>query len=187
MRVIFGLLLLIFASGVLANESSCGSDPTKVKDCENNDLGSCGNACCAIDCFMRPIDFDEAQVRQTMEAFLKSGGPDGSFTLSDKPDAAGHDPSDDLRQYNLTQKFIFQGTHTTTGGYVDTLNFVVSRHEESKQVVIRAFSISNIHGALGDGGQNFKTLKYLSDSLGKQTDGDICEDIQIVHGCGKSK
>lgn len=34
----------------VANESSCGSDePSKVKDCDHTDLGSCGNACCLLD------------------------------------------------------------------------------------------------------------------------------------------
>lgn len=46
--------------------------------------------------------------------FLKGG--DKSFSYVTGPDKAGHNPGDDLRQYNISWDFIFQGTHTTTGG-----------------------------------------------------------------------
>ena len=42
------------------------------------------------------------------------------------------------------------------------------------------FSISNIHGALGDGGQNYKSLVYLLKNFAT-TSG--YSDPTIVHGC----
>merc|ERR1711907_811105 len=103
--------------------------------------------------------------------------------MGDKADAAGHDPSPDLRQYNITAKFIFQGTHETTGGYVDTLDFAINQ-DSSGQTSVRAFSVSNIHGALGDGGQNYKTLKFFSQEI-ERTQGVSCKSLDVVYGCGK--
>lgn len=118
-----------------------------------------------------------------MKEVLQNQGSDGSFTYSDSSDASGHNPSPDLRPYNLTAKFIFQGTHTTSGGYVDTLDFTISE-DDSGSISIRTFSISNIHGALGDGGQNFKTIAFLGEELAN-TKGLTCEKLNIVYGCGK--
>ena len=70
--------------------------------------------------------------------------------------------------------FIFQGKHRTKGGYVDTLDFYVT-----KEGLVRAFSVSGIHGALGDSGQNFHTLDFLRADLGGKS-------TKIVHGCGKT-
>lgn len=47
--------------------------------------------------------------------FLKGGGNDKSFGYNSGPDKHGHNPSDDLRPYNISWDFIFQGTHETTG------------------------------------------------------------------------
>eukprot|EP00940_MAST-03C_sp_MAST-3C-sp2_P001154 g1154.t1 len=176
------LLCALLVGIVSANDSSCGTKPNAVEDCDHPDLGSCGNACCAIDCNVQASPED---VRDAIESFLESGGLDGSFTRSDKADSAGHDPSDDLRQYNISAKFIFQGTHATTGGYVDTLNFALYDGEQGDYTTrVRAFSISNIHGALGDNGQNYKTLAYLSKAMESQN-GAGCDRIDVVHGCGK--
>jgi len=44
---------------------------------------------------------------------------------------------------------------------------------------LRAFSSSGIHGALGDNGQNFKTLAFMIKEVYPQA------ESTIVHGCGK--
>ena len=48
-------------------------------------------------------------------------------------------------------------------GYVDTLNFNIK--QDGDTMTLRLFSISNIHGALGDHGQNYKTLSVLLKAL----------------------
>lgn len=48
------------------------------------------------------------------------------------PNKAGEDPSDDLRPYNLTWLYIYQGTHTTTKGYVDTININIQKGEGAR-------------------------------------------------------
>ena len=65
-------------------------------------------------------------------------------------------------------------THTTTGGYVDTLKFNIGRVEAGKKTIMRIFSVSNVHGALGDNGQNYKNIAYILEGRG----------ARIVHGCG---
>ena len=93
--------------------------------------------------------------------------------------AAGHNPGDDLRQYKIPFQFVFQGTHTTAGGYVDTLDFNVRQNDAGDSSTLRIFSVSNIHGALGDNGQNYKTIATIQESfMGTSSP-------QILHGCGK--
>lgn len=61
---------------------------------------------------------------------------------------------------------------------MDTLDFNI-KPVSKESCVVRAFSSSGIHGALGDNSQNYKTLKYMIDQLqpgAKPT---------VVHGCGK--
>ena len=60
--------------------------------------------------------------RFAVTGWMRIGGKDGSYTYVTSPDAAGHNPSDDLTPYGIPWDYIFQGTHTTTGGYVDTMN-----------------------------------------------------------------
>ena len=135
-----------------------------------------------MDCHLG-TGYDPEEVFDAMKEILQETGSDGSFTYSDGKDPAGHDPSPDLRPYNLTAKYIFQGTHQTTGGYVDTLNFAINEDDQGS-LSVRAFSISNIHGALGDGGQNYKTLAFFSEEIAK-TQGVTCQSLNIVYGCGK--
>lgn len=76
-------------------------------------------------------------------------------------------------------KYIFQGYHKTAGGYVDTLNFWI-KPIDGFRCTLGATSISNIHGALGDSGQNYKTLTYLLKHF-PTTSG--YEAPKVVHGC----
>ena len=77
-----------------------------------------------------------------------------------------------------------QGTHETTGGYVDTIDMNIREvHDDKKfKSVLRLASRSNIHGALGDHGQNYKNNAFLAFKLyPSYTE----EDIDIAYGCGK--
>jgi len=184
------LLLSVLSVAVATTDgSTCGPDPSKAPvDCDRPDFGSCGNACCVVDCIVKPHTYDVSKSYATIADFLTSGGADGSFAYSSGPDSAGHDPSPDLRPYNISAKYIFQGTHKTIGGYVDTLDFAVyadgpsTRNEGTATSRVRAFSVSDVHGALGDGGQNYKTLAYLFDSISTSF---VCDELSVVHGCGK--
>ena len=116
-------LLAILAATVHANDTTCGDDPDKMPNCNMPDHGSCGNACCILDMVLR--DSPQAVYNQTV-AFLKAGGYDGSFAYVTGPDAAGHNPDDYLGAGvgpTSSWWYIFQGSHSTTGGYIDTLNF----------------------------------------------------------------
>ena len=62
---------------------------------------------------------------------------------------------------------------------MDTLNFWVKPIDDLS-ATLGLFSISNIHGALGDGGQNYKSLVYLLKNFAT-TSG--YSDPTIVHGC----
>ena len=174
------LVLLSAALAVandISNDSSCGSkQPSPVKDCDSRDLGSCGNSCCAIDV---TVSADPETAYSALKAYLRSGGKDQSFKYVNNTDAAGHNPGDDLTPYKIAFQYIFQGTHTTTGGFVDTIDINIKRNDAG-ETQLRLFSISNIHGALGDNGQTYKTILYLL-----QTSGLIWAPVGIVHGCGK--
>ena len=168
------LLLSALLSLALANNSTCGK-AKGVKDCENIDFGSCGGACCLVD---YPIGsrgpVNTTHVYLQVKDYLVKGGKDGSYAYVTGPDAAGHNPGDDLTKYPIAWDYIFQGTHTTTGGYVDTLKFNIGRVEAGKKTIMRIFSVSNVHGALGDNGQNYKNIAYILEGRG----------ARIVHGCG---
>ena len=172
------LLAALSAALVAAeNDSSCGSKkPSPVKDCDSRDLGSCGNACCTIDV---TVSADAKTAYSALKAYLSSNGKDHSFAYVNNTDAAGHNPGDNLTPYKIAFDYIFQGTHKTTGGFVDTININIKRNEAG-ETQLRLFSISNIHGALGDNGQTYKTILYLL-----QTSGLIWAPVGIVHGCGQ--
>merc|ERR1712008_569310 len=73
---------------------------------------------------------------------------------------------------------IFQGTHTTIQArYVDTLDFAIRSAEDGGSTV-RAFSISNIAGALGDEGQNRRTISLMGQDLGLGS-------MEVLFGCGE--
>ena len=62
---------------------------------------------------------------------------------------------------------------------MDTLDFnFKTRSAKDGAVTLRAASISDIHGALGDNGQNYKTLSYIAGQLSKS-------DVRVVYGCGE--
>merc|ERR1712224_737123 len=129
-------------------------------DCDHPDLGSCGNACCLLE-----IDYQRTceDVQTAIAKHLESGGPDGRWQHSWTSDGTISwsvlDPPykgwSAIGQYkHLTAKYQF----------VDTINFNLKGNATS--CTLRAFSISGIAGALGDGGQNFKNLASAMRSFG---------------------
>ena len=116
-----------------------------------------------------------------LTTLLREGGADKSFSLATGPDQSGHNPTDDLRPFHLPYDFIVQGQHKTAGGYVDTLNFILADSKSSlPQTTMRAFSMSGIHGAYGDGGQNFKSIAYLATQAWSVSS----SEMQVLYGCG---
>mmetsp|Transcript_48003 Transcript_48003/g.88363 ORF Transcript_48003/g.88363 Transcript_48003/m.88363 type:complete len:180 (+) Transcript_48003:82-621(+) len=158
--------LLHFASCAEYPNGTCGMQ--KADDCVN-DFGSCGNACCTLSYSSTKTPED---VFASIKAYLSNGGSDGLYSFVN---------ASDLRSYRIPggYDYILQGTHTTfKKRYVDTLDFNI-RHVGKAGSVVRAFSISNIAGALGDAGQNLRTLSILGSELG-------FADKEVVHGCGKA-
>merc|ERR1719203_1734857 len=139
-------------------------------------MGSCGNACCSVE--VTVADTMPETLYEKILRFLQAGGDGNSYAYVNGTMPFGEHPADDLRSLHFDYKFIVQGTHTTSGrGYVDTLNFNI-RSEDNASSVLRAFSISNIAGALGDSGQNYKSLNYLIQEAVGVSDADI----EVLYG-----
>ena len=167
-------------------ESTCGRfQAVRVPGCEHVDRGTCGNACCALQISSRRVP---TLVYSDLRAWLVSGGADGSYRYVNMSDGAGHRPSDRLgahvpdkeggvRVDVLKDQYALQGRHVTRGGYVDILNFYL-RALPSGGTTMRAFSVSGIHGAFSDNGQNYKTLSFMLAYLQPSAKQDI------LFGCG---
>ena len=162
--------------------STCGppeNGASSVPGCDKPDFGSCGNACCVVEFDITSGSTEDAY--NGLKQWLQKGGTDGSVAYRTGEDAAGHNPGDDCREYHNGYDFVLQGSHTTTSGFVDTLDFnFKTRSAKGGAITLRAASISDIHGALGDNGQNYKTLSYIAGQLVPQA------DVRVVYGCGTS-
>eukprot|EP00035_Acanthoeca_spectabilis_P039295 m.60913 g.60913 ORF g.60913 m.60913 type:complete len:192 (+) comp9531_c0_seq4:106-681(+) len=175
------LLVVSIVAAVTGNESTCGpTRPSPVPFCDKPDMGSCGNACCVVDVEL-PSKPDD--VYATTHSWLKSEGTDRSFTYVTGPNKAGQNPGDDLRPYNISWLWIFQGTHTTTKGYVDTINFNIQKGKGGSGTLMRVANLANIHGALGDNGQSYKTIHYLLSAIYPES---VKQGISLVFGCGQT-
>jgi hypothetical protein len=174
-KLLILFLFVLSLKSVWGNNSTCGSGKPTIPDCDHPDFGSCGNACCGLDV---NLNLPAADVYESVKAFLVKGGSDGSFEYVTGPDSAGHNPGDDLQQYGFAWQFIFQGHHKTTSGYVDPLDFNIKNGSNSESCILRLFSISGIHGALGDAGQNFKSLAFLLNEVFPGS------SETIYYGCG---
>lgn len=160
--------------------SVCGTTPGKVVDCDRADMGSCGNACCILE--SKVYDMSPADTYATLKSLLDSK-IDGSFEY-----VTGGDPNrgDDLRHYNISKplpyRFVFQGTHRLNNPEFlpDVLDFNIA--DMGSYTLVRYFSISRIHGALGDDGQNYKTLAFLI----QQAPEAFKHNISVAWGCGSS-
>ena len=186
------------AAAAAEHNSTCGlADPSPVPDCENADLGSCGNACCTVNVTGISGFHNTTELYNHLVGYLKAGGEDASFSYVTGPDSHGNNPSDDLTPYGIAWDYILQGTHTTyPGGYVDTIDIAIfseasaavkqqARGKSDKatsEFSLRAFNIAGIHGALGDHGQSYKSLAYM-------TKGAFGDDVKItkVFGCGQQQ
>jgi len=176
-RALLLAVALSLCSVVIANDTTCGGDrPSKVKDCDKPDLGSCGNSCCIMDFTLAT---NTTYTHDHFKAWLSKGGNDGSYAYVTGPDKAGHNPGDDLTKYGIPWDFVFQGTHTTTGGYVDQIDFNLQPLKDGG-TKMRASTISGIHGALGDNGQTYKTLA----AMWEHRKSNYSFSATIVHGCG---
>jgi hypothetical protein len=156
--------------------SVCGPSGGQV-DCDHPDMGTCGNACCTMRITVKD---DSLATYKAIKKALKSG-VDGTYFYRGGGDP---NPADDLRQYKISQPkkydFILQGGHNCPhykDENADILNFNIAHTPRGTSVEM--FSISMVHGALGDAGQNYKTLSHLIENL----ELDITQG-HMVHGCG---
>ena len=174
-------LIACLASASATTNSSCGgAQPSTVPDCDRPDMGSCGNACCVVDITIEKTS--AAAVYKLAKRMLEIGP--GGFTYSNKPDTAGHNPGDDLTPYGIPWQYIFQGTHTTAGGYIDTVDFNVKADKtDASTVTLRVGSVSGVHGSLGDNGQNYKTIAFFAKNTFSGS--GLTYTMQSQWGCGK--
>jgi hypothetical protein len=167
-----------------AAPGTCGLAPTTDPDCSRHDMGSCGNACCGVE-----VEFAATASRLTelISRELARHGSDGSF----KPaqtwgsffalDGGG---CRDLRSSTETaNQLLCQATHTTSGQYrfEDTVNIKMLPSVDQARTSVRFFSISNIAGALGDAGQNFKNIMLIV--RGIEAEGASALRIRTWVGC----
>jgi len=166
------VLLLASLKAALAKKAespigSCGVTPNA--DCVN-DMGSCGNACCSAE-FKTSMGVGEAF--EALQSYLEDGGADGLFAY-----VGGSGGLNIPASQGSIWDSIFQGTHTTIKArYVDTLDFAIRSAKDGGSTV-RAFSISNIAGALGDEGQNRRTISLMGQDLGLGS-------MKVLFGCGE--
>merc|ERR1712087_940284 len=99
---------------------------------------------------------------ETLNNTLSAGGPDGFYTLEKTAEGALGFAS--LVQFGSPKDvdYIGQVFHETSGKhYIDTVNFNIKHLKLLENVPltkVRAFSTSQIGGALGDNGQNYKNI-----------------------------
>merc|ERR1711865_705093 len=153
---------------------SCGTQPTPA-NCSQINFGTCGNACCKMQ-FTTTLNSDQLATFITKK--LSAGGSDGGFAL--QPNAEGsvglvHFPSINNIQYLGT------AYHTTFGPahYNDTINigiFHASEVTPHTNSMIEVFSSSQIGGAYGDAGQNYKNIAMVVDEL-------VLLNSKVLFGC----
>eukprot|EP00933_Yihiella_yeosuensis_P007497 TRINITY_DN112573_c0_g1_i1.p1 TRINITY_DN112573_c0_g1~~TRINITY_DN112573_c0_g1_i1.p1 ORF type:complete len:189 (-),score=35.35 TRINITY_DN112573_c0_g1_i1:89-655(-) len=152
--VFFAALGLLCTGSWARVEGTCGQgSPSKVSDCQNNDCGSCGNACCRLSFTVE--ESTEEAVKLLNESMAK-GGPDGYY--SRQKTAEGPIGFGDLRPYKKPIDFIGQVHHLTDGpgNYTDLITFTIAKSGQGS--LIEAFSLSLIAGAYCDAGQNYKNI-----------------------------
>eukprot|EP01130_Rhizamoeba_saxonica_P006605 TRINITY_DN2625_c4_g1_i1.p1 TRINITY_DN2625_c4_g1~~TRINITY_DN2625_c4_g1_i1.p1 ORF type:complete len:141 (-),score=27.38 TRINITY_DN2625_c4_g1_i1:40-462(-) len=66
---------------------------------------------------------------------------------------------------------------TSTGPYRDTINWIT--YENGQDLMLRAFSISDLSGSYGDDGQNYKNIILVVKSIP-----GITFEENIIVGCG---
>jgi len=165
--LLFGTAFRFVAAAMESPEASCGMTPSA--DCLN-DMGSCGNACCAAEF---SSNSNAASLFDAITKYLKTGGSDGLFNYT------GGSGGLSIATPDGAWTTIFQGRHTTfKARYVDTINFAIRELPHGGSIV-RMFSISDVSGALGDMGQNRRTVSVLGSKLG-------LGPMAVLFGCGAS-
>merc|ERR1712107_638414 len=96
----------------------------------------------------------------TLNQTLSDGGPDGRFTL--QMTAEGTLGFGDLMQFGSPKGIDWIGqVHHVISGPATTLTPLITTLQTTKGTsTIRAFSIAQIGGALGDNGQTYKNVVY---------------------------
>ena len=132
-------------------------------DCDRPDFGTCGTACCKL--LLSFPNTTSVALMTALNTSLAGGGPDGRFKLM--PTAEDPYGFGDLRPYHPDQvSFIGQATHLTEKKtYTDTIDLLLLR--DSPSATLKAFSKSQIGGAYGDAGQNYKNIAVLLKALPK--------------------
>jgi len=119
--------------------------------CDRVSMGECGNACCLL-----KFTFEKESTTQIKEGILNvlgNGGPDGQYLVSTT--AEGDYGFSDLRKFNASVDYIGQAIHSTkVHHYNDSIDMTISSLPQGSYLT--AFSISQIAGAFGDAGQNYK-------------------------------
>lgn len=149
------LFCLVALSGI-ASSGACD-----FAECKNVDYGSCGNACCKLNVYIKGVR--TVDVMDALNSTVVAGGPDNLYIPQP---TAGAFVFSDLRPYNISVDFLGQTWHTTVNGlYNDTVNLQLSPTDEGESTNVVAFSISQIGGAYGDDGQNYYNIFQLFDSI----------------------
>lgn len=174
-----------------SDRTSCGTDRSKLpSDCDREDYGSCGNACCMVE-----VTFSKrspAVLSSAIDQFLKTGGTDGLF----KEDSGKTEPSvsggvQDIRiakGSSIQWQYVKKGQHATyKGGYIDALHFGIygpppGKRKEGDQAHLRISSSSQASGALFDYGQNYKTIRDMVTELFGEN-----REVKVLWGCGSPK
>eukprot|EP01063_Lacrimia_lanifica_P024118 TRINITY_DN32081_c0_g1_i1.p2 TRINITY_DN32081_c0_g1~~TRINITY_DN32081_c0_g1_i1.p2 ORF type:complete len:188 (+),score=69.80 TRINITY_DN32081_c0_g1_i1:60-623(+) len=170
--MIRGLAVLALVAATTACNGESHDDP----DCHHMDLGSCGTACCKL---LFKFKATPLAVKDSVQSVLSNGGPDGRYALTTTAD--GTFGFEGFGGAIPNWQYIGQATHTTpmpgtapgvkTGPYRDTVNFVIYTDDKEPNVTtLRAFSISEINGALGDGSINYKNIIQVMRAVSNGTD-----------------
>eukprot|EP01064_Diplonema_japonicum_P012576 TRINITY_DN199_c0_g1_i3.p1 TRINITY_DN199_c0_g1~~TRINITY_DN199_c0_g1_i3.p1 ORF type:complete len:184 (+),score=49.39 TRINITY_DN199_c0_g1_i3:108-659(+) len=169
--------LVLLASGVAM---ACNGGPPTDPDCQNHDLGSCGTACCKM--LFTYKNNTPTQVKAAIFATLANGGPDGRYAWQTTSDGTFGFSAD----YNYEQfHYLGQAYHTspmpgkyvTSGPYRDTVNFMIFSDPMAANVTtLRVFSLSDINGALGDNGMNYKNIMLAMKAVPLQASSTKHED-----------
>merc|ERR1712194_215120 len=181
MRIACAALMVAGAAATMEVVGSCGSaQPSKVQDCQNVDMGSCGNACCKLEFTVEETP-EEAMMK--LNSSLAGGGPDGNYKL--QLTAEGTLGFGDLSKFHIPDgvQYIGQVHHFTSGPkhYEDTIDFTIYDRQPASGSSIHAFSLSLIGGAYGDNGQNYKNIVTAMKAFGKYS------KLDVDHSCPAPK
>jgi len=125
-------------------------------DCDNQDCGSCANACCKLT-FTFPPSMTSTDVATVLNNTIMGGGPDGRYFETTL--AEGVHNVADLHPLGVPV-YIAKTIHTTAKRvYNDSIDMTIT--DSAGGATLRAFSISQVGGAYCDAGQNFKNIVTL--------------------------